>query len=125
MHEYSIIQSLVDSVENAWRTAAPGCPDSGGPLSTTSSVKTVVVRIGDMAGVDCELLATAFEVFREGTVCEHADMMIERVPASWRCPTCNGEIPRGAMLRCIPCNQPARLATGDEIVLQRIELEVA
>jgi hypothetical protein len=34
-------------------------------------------------------------------------------------------VARGGFLRCALCDTPARLATGDEIVLQRIELEVA
>lgn len=110
MHEYSIIQSLVDSVAAA--------------VPNHAAVQRIDVRIGEVAGVDCTLLATAFEVFREGTLCERASMTIERVPARWECPRCKNPIPRGAFLRCTTCNEPARLAEGDEIVLQRIELEV-
>ncbi|MEA2490934.1 MAG: hydrogenase nickel incorporation protein HypA/HybF [Acidobacteriota bacterium] len=112
MHEYSIIQSLVDSV-----AAAVGSRDA--------AVQRVDVAIGEMAGVDCVLLATAFEVFREGTLCEHAVLTIDRIAARWECPRCAGEVVRGGFLRCAICNAPARLATGDEIILQRIELEVA
>ena len=43
--------------------------------------------------------------------------------ASW-CPTCKAELPRGAKPRCVPCAAPATLASGDEIMLQRIELEM-
>jgi hydrogenase nickel incorporation protein HypA/HybF len=111
MHEYSIIQSLVDSVESA--------------MTTKGRVRSLEVRIGELSGVDCELLATAYEVFREGTICEHADMRIERIAASWQCPKCSQPIARGTMLRCRTCDEPAHLAAGDEIVLQRIELEVA
>ena len=110
MHEYSIIQSLVDSVSAA----------AGG----RGSVHRIVVRIGDLAGVDCGLLRTAYEIFRAGTVCESASMTIERVPARWGCPGCGMDIVRGGLLQCPGCGQPARLVTGDEIVLQRIELEV-
>jgi hydrogenase nickel incorporation protein HypA/HybF len=110
MHEYSIIQSLVDSVVAA--------------VPRQANVHRIEVRIGDLAGVDCELLATAYDVFREGTICERASMQIDRVPAVWACPKCGQEIPRGRALRCDPCGEPARLASGDEIILQRIELEV-
>ncbi|HEX6098704.1 MAG TPA: hydrogenase maturation nickel metallochaperone HypA [Thermoanaerobaculia bacterium] len=112
MHEYSIVQSLVDSV-----AAAVGSRDA--------SVQRVDVAIGELAGVDCVLLTTAFEVFRGGTLCESATLTIDRVPARWECPRCRGEVARGGFLRCELCNAPARLAAGDEIVLQRIELEVA
>ncbi len=113
MHEYSIIQSLVDSVEKTTRER-PG-----------ATVHSIDVRIGELSGVDCKLLATAYDVFRAGTVCEHATMSIERVPARWNCPKCQRDLARGAVLRCPVCNGPAELADGDEIILQRIELEVA
>ena len=113
MHEYSIVQSLVDAV-----TAAVG--DRG-----VTTVHRIEVAIGEVSGVDCGLLATAFEVFRAGTLCEHASMTIEEIPARWQCPECGSAIARGRVLRCALCNEPARLAAGDEIVLQRIELEVA
>jgi len=112
MHEYSIVQSLVDSV-----AAAVG--------SREVTVHEVRVSIGEMAGVDCGLLTTAYEVFRAGTLCEHAALTIDRIPANWHCPRCHVAIASGAFLRCAACNEPAQLASGDEIVLQRIELEVA
>jgi hydrogenase nickel incorporation protein HypA/HybF len=112
MHEYSIVQSLVDSV-----AAAVG--------SREASVHRVDVAIGELAGVDCALLTTAFEVFRAGTICENAALQIERVAALWECPKCQHAIVRGGFLRCPSCNEPARLSAGDEIFLQRIELEVS
>lgn len=112
MHEYSIVQSLVDSVATAVG-------------DREASVERIDVAIGELAGVDCSLLTTAFEVFRDGTLCEHATLTIERIPARWECSRCGGAVARGGFLRCPLCNTPARLAAGDEIVLQRIELEVA
>lgn len=113
MHEYSIVQSLVDSVAHAvaGRTGA--------------IVHRVRVAIGDVAGVDCGLLTTAFEVFRAGTLCENAELTIDRIPARWECPLCEEAIVNGAFLRCTRCDEPANLAAGDEIILQRVELEVA
>ena len=112
MHEYSIVQSLVDSV-----TAAVGTRDA--------TVQRVDIAIGELAGVDRGLLTTAFEVFREGTLCERAALTIATIPARWECSRCHGEVARGGFLRCPLCDAPARLAAGDEIMLQRIELEVA
>ena len=110
MHEYSIVQSLVDAVERSAATHA-------------GVVHRIDVKIGDLSGVDCELLTTAFEVFRAGTICEHATMTIDRTPVRWACPKCNAEIPRGEPLRCSACKEPAHLTSGDEIILQRIEME--
>jgi hydrogenase nickel incorporation protein HypA/HybF len=113
MHEYSIVQSLVDSVESVARQHEGG------------SVHHVYVDIGELAGVDCDLLQTAYDTFREGTICDGAPLTIERIAARWECPHCRVAIQRGAILRCVSCNEPARLATGDEILLRRVEMEVA
>ena len=113
MHEYSIVQSLVDSVEAV-------AAQHGG-----ATIHHLYVRIGDLAGVDRTLLQTAYDTFRAGTICENAEMTIEPVEPRWECEKCGAEIPRGAVLRCSACNEPARLAAGDEIILQRVEMEVA
>ena len=112
MHEYSIVQSLVDSVEAVASQHA------------YATVHHLYVQIGELAGVDCDLLQTAYETFVAGTICERAPMTIERVGASWACPLCQQPIARGAVLRCNQCNEPARLAAGDEIILRRVEMEV-
>lgn len=112
MHEYSIVQSLIDSVEAVASQHA------------NAKIRYLYVQIGELAGVDCSLLATAYETFVAGTICENTSMTIENVPASWECPNCHQPIPRGAILRCATCNEPARLAAGDEIILRRVEMEV-
>jgi hydrogenase nickel incorporation protein HypA/HybF len=112
MHEYSIVASLVDRVQREV-DAHPG-----------AIVRRVRVKIGELAGVELALLQTAFETFRERTVCADADLVIEAVAAAWRCPRCEGAIPPGAILRCPSCQRPARLAAGDDILLERIEMEV-
>ena len=110
MHEYSIVAALVDRVQREVE-ARPGAVP-----------RVVHVRIGELAGVELPLLRTAFETFRARTVCEAAELAIESVPAAWRCPSCNRTLAAGQVLRC--CGKPARLAAGDDIMLERIELEV-
>ena len=112
MHEYSIVQALVARVEceaHARRAAA---------------VHRLSVRIGELSGVDAGLLMTAFETFRARTICAGAELAIESVRAKWECPRCRTDVGVGNLLRCARCDLPARLAAGDEIVLERIEMEV-
>jgi hydrogenase nickel insertion protein HypA len=113
MHEYSIIQALLERVEE--EVARRGA----------SSVRRLEISIGELAGVETDLLALAFETFREHTVCDGAKLEIQSIPARWSCPECGMPFVRGEILRCIDCDRPARLSEGDEIVLQRIEMEVA
>ncbi len=87
-------------------------------------VHRVDVRIGAMAGVEPELLVSAWEICREGTPCAEAALVIENVPARWACPSCEEEIRPGAPLRCPGCGRSARMVSGDEILLDRIEMEV-
>lgn len=112
MHEYSIIQAMFDQIETI------------ASERQAKSVTRVCIRVGGAAGVDVPLLRTAYETFRPSTMCEHAPLDVEEVPERWGCPSGHGDIPRGARLECQTCGRPARLMSGDEIVLERLELEV-
>ena len=112
MHEYSIVASLVDRVEREV-AARPG-----------AYATRVRVKLGLAAGVDPTLLRTAFETFRVKSACARADLTIEPVAVRWECPCCSATIPPGAPLRCAACARPARMVAGDDLVLERIELEV-
>jgi hydrogenase nickel incorporation protein HypA/HybF len=111
VHEYSIVAELV---ARAGREAA----------IRAGRVHRLHVAIGELAGVDLDLLRTAFETFRERSACDGADLEIRPVSAAWQCSACERSLAPGARLRCPDCGRPARLVQGDEIVLERIELEV-
>src|SRR5512143_2606023 len=111
MHEYSLVRAMADQVEQHARA------------NRASSVRRIAVRIGALSGVEPELFATAFTLCREGVLAE-AELDIRRSEAVWACPRCSEPIPPGAVLRCAACEVPARLVTGDEIVLEQIEMEV-
>jgi hydrogenase nickel incorporation protein HypA/HybF len=113
MHEYSIVQALVDRVEREAQAHA------------AAGVRLVRVRLGTMSGVERELLQTAYDTFRAGTVCAAAALEIESVEARWACSRCGAPIGMGERLFCATCGVPGRLVQGDEILLDRIELEVA
>lgn len=112
MHEYSIVQALYDSV--AAQAAARGA----------LSVHAVHVKIGELSGVDVGLLETAWRTFRVHTVCEQAAMEVAVVPPRWTCAACSGGAVRPGALRCESCGGAMRLMEGDEIVLERIVMEV-
>ena len=113
MHEYSIVQALLERVDAEARKHA------------AARVHAVRVRIGELAGVEVDLLKTAYETVRHRTVCHDAPLEVVAVAARWECPRCRTTIAAGAPLSCGECRIPARLASGDEIVLDRIEMEAA
>jgi hydrogenase nickel incorporation protein HypA/HybF len=113
MHEYSLIQALVERVEQEARSHG------------AASVHRLSVRIGEMAGVDVGLFTTAYDTFRPRTICADAALDVTVVPTVWACRACDTAIERGQPLRCPVCGQPARMVSGDEIMLDRVELEVS
>jgi len=112
VHEYSIVGALLNQV--AAEAAARGA----------KRVMRLWVQLGEVSGVDAGLLRTAYETFRERTICDDAPLELDSLPAVWACPRCRRDVERGAALRCDACGVPASLVSGDEIVLARIEMEV-
>lgn len=112
MHEYGIARALVTRV----------CVESEarGGLRVTM----VWVRIGELAGVEPDLLAKAFAACRAGSACSAASLEIQRVPAIWSCPRCGVQIATGGPLRCDACGAPSALSQGGEMILERVEMEV-
>ena len=113
MHEYAIVQALLERVRA--EAAAHGA----------SSVTRLWVQVGELSGIESDILRTAYETFRERTLCAGAPLELERVPARWECKRCGRAIETGSVLSCVACKLPAVLRSGDELVLQRIEMEVA
>ena len=112
MHEYSIVQEMFDQIDRVVQERH------------AAGVRRISVRIGDAAGLDVGLFRSAFELFRERTICERAELVIEEVPARWVCPAGHGGLGGGRRLACQYCGKPARLEAGDEITLMGLDLEV-
>ncbi len=112
MHEYSLVQELVGRVEAEMRGRG------------ATAVHRVSIRVGDLSGVDRGLLATAFDTFKPGTVCEQAELQLTRVEPRWACSGCKQDFAAGARLQCEACGAPAKLVQGDEILLDQLDLEV-
>ena len=113
MHEYSIVQALLERIEHEARA------------HHASRVHRVQVSIGELAGVEVELLQTAFDTIRRRTICDTSQLDVNRIAARWECRRCHAPIAPGAPLTCTACGSPAHLAAGDEIILDRIEMETS
>jgi hydrogenase nickel incorporation protein HypA/HybF len=111
MHEYSLVSAMVTRVEREARER------------DAVAVHRLAVRIGAVSGVEPELFASAFTLVRQGLLANTV-LDIRRAEAAWACPACGQAIPSGGPLRCAACEAPARLVSGDEILLEQIEMEV-
>jgi hydrogenase nickel incorporation protein HypA/HybF len=112
VHEYSIVASIVERVEAEVARAG------------AIAVRRLTVEIGVAAGVEIELLRSAWEIFRDGTVCAGAELDIEAVPVAWACTSCGATPEKVFTLRCSACSSPLRMVRGDDLTLRQIEMEV-
>jgi hydrogenase nickel incorporation protein HypA/HybF len=112
MHEYSVVRALLDRVESEARA------------QHALRVRRLRVQVGELSGIDVYLLRTAYDACRIGTICAGASLEVVSVATRWSCSRCGRDIPSAGPRRCSECGAPARLTHGEELNLDRIELEV-
>lgn len=112
MHELSVCQSIVDQVS---RIVAD---------HHASAVEKIHLQLGPLCGVDPDLLRSAFPIARAGSVASHAELIIKSSPIRVRCLVCGAETEASAnRLVCAECgNWQTQLLSGNELVLERIEM---
>ncbi len=113
MHEFSIVQNLLDLIERYARK------------NRAERVTEIVVSVGVLSGVEPHLLKVAFDTFKEGTVAESAELVIEIEKLDLRCRDCGKvsglEEPRFVCPFCGSLNTEA--SGGDGLILKRLEME--
>ena len=115
MHELSIAQALVEQVDAVIRAHH----------ATRASL--IRVRVGPLAGVVPELLAHAFPLAAAGSRMAHAELALVAAPIRVLCERCGAES-EAAMNRllCAECGDwHTRIVSGDELLLESVELETA
>jgi len=113
MHEYSIVQSLLDSC------------DENAQANNATKVMKVVIKIGVMSGVEPDLLKTAFDTFKEKTICEKAEFIINIQPVIIKCNGCQEESTiEGNEYHCPKCKSvDLSVLDGEDMYLMQLELE--
>lgn len=113
MHEYSIVQSLLDSCEQ------------NAKVNNATKVTKVVVKIGVMSGVEPDLLKTAFDTFKEETICAQAEFIINIQAIVIECNSCKTEsILEKNEYNCPKCQSvDLKILDGEEMYLMQLELE--
>ena len=115
MHELAVAQALVEQV------------DSVIDQHHAASATLIRVRIGPLAGVVPELLATAFPLAAAGHRMEHAELDFVSAPITVRCRSCGAETEAAVnRLICGACGDwHTQVISGDELLLESVELETA
>ncbi|NTU42770.1 MAG: hydrogenase maturation nickel metallochaperone HypA [Nitrospirales bacterium] len=113
MHEASIASSLLE-------IAVRECEGNG--YKTIESVK---VSIGKATGVLPEALLFAFEAMKTGTIAEKASLIIEEIPITGLCKSCNSEfrVDEKYVLCCPLCESASFTVTaGRELNITEMEV---
>jgi hydrogenase nickel incorporation protein HypA/HybF len=113
MHELAICRGIIDQVS---AIAAD---------HNAQHVDRIFLKIGPLSGVEPELLRSAFPIASAQTVASDATLVIQSLPVRVRCKSCSAEseVTINKML-CSQCGDwQTELLSGDEMLLERIELE--
>jgi len=113
MHEYSIVQSLIDLTEEKAKQ------------NRATKVTKIEVKIGVLSGVEVQLLETAFNTFKEGTMYENAEFITIIQPVVIKCKECGIEksLDKDEYL-CPNCKSGnLEIIDGEEMYLMSLELE--
>jgi hydrogenase nickel incorporation protein HypA/HybF len=115
MHELAICQSLIDQLDQI-AGEYPG-----------KRITVVHLQIGPLSGVVPELLKDAFPIASAGTPAQDAELQFHDSQIQVHCPKCGRDsIASTNKLTCGHCgNWQTELLSGDELMLQQVELEVS
>ncbi len=113
MHELSIAQNIVEIVGDSLSA------NGGGKL------KSVKVRIGELAGVVPDSLEFCFTAITRGTTMEDARLEIERTGIVAHCPDCGADSGVvGLVFRCPTCGSVnVKVISGNELHVVEIEVD--
>ena len=113
MHEFSIVDSLLQLA------------DEHAKKNNAKKITKLEVKIGVLSGVEPDLLKTAFDTFKEGTICEEAEFIMNIQPVIIRCKDCGIETElKKDEYRCPKCNSGnLEIIDGEDMYLMSLELE--
>jgi len=112
MHEYSLVLSLIERVEQEMKT------------HRATQAHRINVSVGELSGVEAELLESAFEIARESTILKETQLLVSRIAARWRCENCGKDVDSRKSLTCDTCDSQAKLVEGGDILFESVELEI-
>ena len=112
MHEYSIVQALLNQCEeHAVKNEA-------------TKITKVVCKIGVMSGIEIHLLQVAFDTFKEKTICDGAEFIINEQRLKLECREC-GYIYEEDEVRyfCQKCESlKVKVIDGEDMYLMSLEM---
>ena len=113
MHELSIVQNLVSLCE---KNAAK---------ENAKEISKIEIKVGRLSGVEPHYLQSAFDVYKAGTICENAELVINLQGIVVECFDCRfvGELSENDFT-CPKCkSQNLKVTDGEDMYLMRLEMK--
>ncbi|MDI6728662.1 MAG: hydrogenase maturation nickel metallochaperone HypA [Thermodesulfovibrionales bacterium] len=114
MHEVYIAESILETA--IWK-----CRDSG-----FGQIKNIKVKIGKASVVSTEALIFVFDALKIGSIASEASLIVEEIPTTGCCKTCNGEfsVDRDFIFQCPCCGSDSVIIkSGNGVELAELEVE--
>ena len=114
MHELSIISGLFDILEEKARE------------HRAKKVLSVVIKVGKLSGAVPDLLVSAFDTYKEGTLAAEARLEIISLPVKTECGNCGRVFgPEDHLFLCPGCgSRDLKILEGLDLFIEKIEFEV-
>jgi len=112
MHEYSVVQALINQCEEIAKA------------NSATTITKVVCKIGVMSGIEIHLLQVAFDTFKEATMCEGAEFIINRQKLKLECRECANifEVDEVRYF-CTKCESlKVKVLDGEDMYLMSLEM---
>jgi len=122
MHEFATMQQIVYAIlEEAKKHNA-------------KEISKVILQVGELTFLGEEQLKFAFDILKEGTIMENAELFIEKIKAEVKC-ECgySGGIEYGLkeefhiafpILKCPLCGKEVEIIRGRECLIKSVEMEI-
>ena len=121
MHELSLAQSMVETVEATLRSQGIGVGEAKPPR-----ILALKLLIGALAGVHEESLSFCYELATAGTLLEGSKLVVVQLPIIAWCPGCQAEIelPSLQNFHCPTCASAlSDIRQGRELEIDSVEVE--
>lgn len=113
MHEMSLMGGVFEVIEQTISQ------------HNVKKVLQVKLKVGELTNAEPDALQMAFEAYSKDTICESAELIVERVSVCARCRNCGNEFAvKNMFFLCPNCeNSNIEIICGEELLLESLEVE--
>lgn len=113
MHEMSLMGGVFEVIEQTLSQ------------HEVNRVIQVKLKVGELTNAEPDALEMAFEAYSKDTICEGAELIVERVQVRGRCRNCQLEFAVETLFfLCPKCqNSSIEVIQGEELLLESLEVE--